>query len=184
MVDCKTNDLFMFLCQDGKRTKKVLYPIIEKHTDNHCIFITDKYSTYLRLQEELREKNDKNRMLHFNVNHSKNFVDPVTGANTQKIEAIWRPLKVAMRVGGPNFTKEIDLRIAEYWWRWNCRRRGVDPFEDLLHIFRWYHKEELGPPIITPDLLNCDNNDSMDDFRSTSQRHTSGLTEEEKTWFM
>lgn len=38
--------------------------------------------------------------VHRTVNHTKNFVDPNTGARTQKIESNWRPLKNRGTRGG------------------------------------------------------------------------------------
>jgi hypothetical protein len=37
---------------------------------------------------------------HETVNHQENFVDPITGANTQTIECYWRHLKTQMRKSG------------------------------------------------------------------------------------
>ena len=50
------------------------------------------------------------------MNHSQHFVDPETGANTQKIENLWRCVKRILP-DTHKVTEEFDLEIAEYLWR-------------------------------------------------------------------
>ena len=54
---------------------------------------------------------------HLKVNHSTNFVDPVTGVHTQNIERLWRGLKdIRKRYQGiPK--SELESHIAEFVWR-------------------------------------------------------------------
>ena len=52
---------------------------------------------------------------HFSVNHSKFFVDPVTGAHTQQIESSWHAMKRRLSRGGIKSTA-YDLHFAEYLW--------------------------------------------------------------------
>ena len=54
--------------------------------------------------------------MHFTVNHSENFVDPLTGVHTNTIEGTWCSLK--MCISPRNRTKTgIENFIAEYQWR-------------------------------------------------------------------
>ncbi|RWS09719.1 putative transposase-like protein, partial [Leptotrombidium deliense] len=53
--------------------------------------VSDCWSAYGGLQAE--------GFVHFTVNHSYNFVDPATGANTQTIESMWRALKRSIGAG-------------------------------------------------------------------------------------
>ena len=48
--------------------------------------------------------------VHRTVNHTKNFVDPNTGARTQKIESNWRPLKNLVARGGIH-RKDLYLHL-------------------------------------------------------------------------
>ena len=55
--------------------------------------------------------------IHLTVNHSKNFVDPLSGAHTQKIESSWRALKLRISRGGVNVKKDLaGLHFAEFLW--------------------------------------------------------------------
>jgi len=47
--------------------------------------------------------------IHETVNHSKNFVDPETGVNTQRIKSLWKPLrlKIVKKMCGTN----EDIRV-------------------------------------------------------------------------
>ena len=56
------------------------------------------WSGYNNLETILSENN----YTHLTVNHSQNFVDPTTGANTQSIEAFWSVMKRNLRKSGTN----------------------------------------------------------------------------------
>jgi len=51
------------------------------------------------------------------VNHSKNFVDPLSGADTNAVEAYWFRLKAWMRRHGVQSSALIDSHIDEFMWR-------------------------------------------------------------------
>jgi len=55
---------------------------------------------------------------HLTVNHSKNFVDPLTAANTQTIECIWSHLKIKIlqKMHGTT-SKLLPRHLIEAWWR-------------------------------------------------------------------
>ena len=58
-------------------------------------------------------------MAHETVNHSLNFVDPLTGAHTQGIESTWAATKKMMRKKGVMDTS-VELfptYLQEYLWR-------------------------------------------------------------------
>lgn len=68
--------------------------------------------------------------VHETVNHSVNFVDPETGANTQRIESLWRPLrlKIVKKMCGTN-EDLLERYLAEYWWR------GLNKTDDIFDSF-------------------------------------------------
>jgi len=45
------------------------------------------------------------------VNHSKNFIDPRTGAQTQTIECLWKHMKVKYGI------RALERQLQEEWWR-------------------------------------------------------------------
>ena len=68
------------------RSRKDLLPIIKKHCKEGTFFCSDGWKANDKLEEYL----DLEDILHYPVNHSANYVDPETGAHTQKIEGFWR----------------------------------------------------------------------------------------------
>jgi hypothetical protein len=55
------------------------------------------------------------------INHRHNFVDPVTGVNTQRIESNWNAIKskILSHTGGQ--TTSLHARLVEYAWRMEHR---------------------------------------------------------------
>ena len=68
------------------------------------------------------------------LNHSRQFVDPVTGAHTNNVEARWNACKATMkrRYGVPR--EQVPAYLDEYMWR--CRRSPSDVFLDILEAMR------------------------------------------------
>ena len=64
---------------------------------------------------------------HRTVNHSTNFVDPVTGVHTQQIESHWRALKRRMSRGGIK-QKNFPEHFAEFVYF----KRKADVFMSLV----------------------------------------------------
>ena len=62
------------------------------------------------------------------VNHSKHFVDPDTGAHTQKIEAMWRALKHRVGQGGVRH-EDLHNHFAEFIY---MRQNRGDIFNALV----------------------------------------------------
>ncbi|KAJ8927607.1 hypothetical protein NQ314_019915 [Rhamnusium bicolor] len=90
------------------RTKDTLLEIIQKWILPGTTIMSDCWKSYDCLADE--------GFQHEAVNHSKNFVDPDTGAHTQNIERRWRDV----RAGIPRFGRReqhFDGYLAEYQFR-------------------------------------------------------------------
>ena len=74
-----------------RRDRKTLLPIIRRHIRLGTTIRSDEWAAYTGL----------GRLGYINetVNHSQNFVDPNTGANTQRIEAQWGFIKQRIMKG-------------------------------------------------------------------------------------
>ena len=88
MIQEGSEDLRLELCSGNCRPSKTLIPMIECHVAGTKVR-TDGWRAY----RELESKGCKLQA----VNHSTNFVDPATGAHTQRIEAAWRSLRAFFR---------------------------------------------------------------------------------------
>ena len=68
---------------------------------------------------------------HFTVNHCRNFVDPVTGACTNRVEGMWSVAKSKHRRRWGVSRAMIDSYMCEFMWR--ARWGGNDPFSAIMN---------------------------------------------------
>ena len=130
MYNRTTEELRMVRCPDNKRDRETLLPIIIANIAVGSTIISDQWPVYWD------NKNKRSNLTnagyhHHTVNHSENFVDPESGANTQTIECYWRHLKTKMRSGGIPYENKAD-HICEFIYRHECKEKGIDVFEQLL----------------------------------------------------
>ena len=78
----------LFLVPVEKRDAKTLIRVLKEHVLPGTTIMSDMWKGYKNLSKAGFE--------HFTVNHSLNFVDPVTGAHTNTIERKWRDAKRAV----------------------------------------------------------------------------------------
>ena len=80
------------------RSRETLLEIIRRKINPQSIIMSDMWRGYNNLEILLNEYN----YTHMQVNHSQNFINNETGANTQSIEAFWSVMKRTLRKGGTN----------------------------------------------------------------------------------
>ncbi len=108
-----------------KRHTATLFPIIKKHIAPGSIIMSDCWKAYDCLEQ--------NGYHHLNVNHSKNFKDPVTGAHTNTIEGSWLYAKRSLPIYG--WRKDLMTGyLASFVWGREVRRCGGDPLEEFLKL--------------------------------------------------
>jgi transposase-like protein len=111
------------ICPENKRDKETLLALILKHVAPDTTIMTDCWKGYNDLDQEGFE--------HFTVNHKYHFVDPDTGANTQRIESQWRPIRRRLTRGGVK-DDHLAMHLCEFLWFKEIERQKLDPFNELL----------------------------------------------------
>ncbi|CAN8023165.1 unnamed protein product, partial [Ixodes persulcatus] len=94
MIDVNTNELRMIRVR--KRDTLTLCREIRRHIAPGMTIVTDEWAAYRRIPALMDGAGASLQYTHHTVNHSRNFVDPRTGAHTQKIENTWEPAKALL----------------------------------------------------------------------------------------
>ncbi|XP_022175067.1 uncharacterized protein LOC111037022 isoform X1 [Myzus persicae] len=117
------------LCDDSearyfvveKRDKQTLHDIIKREVVLGSIIHSDGWPAYNGIAQY--------GFTHNTVNHSENFVDPLTQAHTQRIESLWRPLRLKVVKNMCGTSPDLLPRyLMETWWR------GINK-SDLFNAF-------------------------------------------------
>ena len=113
-----------------KRDAATLLPIIKSSVIEGSIVLTDCWRAYNRIQEELG-------LIHGTVNHSLNYVDPVTLNHTNTIEGTWNGIK--MKVPPRKRTKKlITDELIKFQWN---RVYESNKWEAFIEALRRYQIE-------------------------------------------
>ena len=111
----ETHERFVLMVPN--RNAATLLPIIQEMILPGSTIHSDGWAAYNNISQ-LPEG-----YTHKVVNHSQNFVDPVTGCHTQTIERMWREVKRIRRRYEGIQRCDVNHHLAEYLWR---EARGVD----------------------------------------------------------
>lgn len=118
-----------------KRDARTLGRLIRRHVPPGTTIWTVRWAAY-NCVPGLRDAARPMRLVHQTVNHQENFVDPVTGANTQMIEQKWRQYKRYLHDGG---FRQTTFRswLRYFWWlSINGRTSCKDPFLRIVDAIR------------------------------------------------
>ena len=121
MVERGSSKFRVEVCKDNKRDRKTLFEMIQRHILPGTTIMSDCWKGYNGLEDA--------GYVHQTVNHSVNFVDPITGAHTQKIESMWRALKARLRRGGIRH-QDLPVHFAEFIY---MREKRPNVFESLIN---------------------------------------------------
>jgi hypothetical protein len=124
MLDEHTGQFRLEICPNNNRSAASLIHLIKKNIADGSVIMTDCWPSYNSL--------NNNGYYHLTVNHSINFVNQQTLANTQKIECSWRHMKTALTKGGKN-CELMAQYLCEYLWRRHYRRLGADMFIQFMN---------------------------------------------------
>jgi transposase-like protein len=125
MIERGTGEMRVIVCPNNLRNAATLEPLILQNVIPGTTVITDEWPGYRNLNAL--------GYVHQTVNHSRNFVNPATGAHTQKIESNWRPLKQRLCRGGVK-RKDLGMHLAKYLWRREMKRLDLCPFNAVIRI--------------------------------------------------
>ena len=121
-ADDNASDARFFIVE--RQDRGTLHHIIEREVQTGSTIYTDCWLGYNGLSSL--------GFIHSTVDHSKHFIDPVTGTNTQRIEAIWTRLRLKM-VKQMKLSPLIDSHLIEHWYRLKYKQ---DLFETFLNDIR------------------------------------------------
>ena len=104
-----TNERKVFLVNVPDRSEETLLRYIDAHIAPGSIIISDMWRGYLNIESKLL-------LRHYTVNHSIEFVNSNTGANTNMIEGTWSGVKRKIPVR-KRTESAINLHLLEFVWR-------------------------------------------------------------------
>jgi hypothetical protein len=123
----KTEQKKVFIEAVADRSAETLRGVITRHIREHSIIRTDLWRGY-----NLEGLN----VIHQTVNHSENFVDPITGVHTNTIEGFWNGLKYHIAPRNRN-QNDIDEHLLEEIWRRKHQENLWNAFLDALYLFHF-----------------------------------------------
>lgn len=106
-VERGTDNMFMVMVPS--RDAATLLPLIQRYVKPGTTIHTDGWAAYNGLPAL--------GYTHHTVNHSVNFVDPVTGTHTQSIEGSWYAAKRKLKRGHGTSRQLFASYLMEYMWR-------------------------------------------------------------------
>ena len=115
-----------------RRDKDTLNRVISAELNPGTSINTDEWGGYVDLNELGLDFDHKT------VNHSENFVDPITGAHTQTLEALWNPLKTKILKNMKGTSSDLLLsHSSEYW----VRSLVNEDREFFYQTLRWINEQ-------------------------------------------
>ncbi|KAH8032982.1 hypothetical protein HPB51_004830 [Rhipicephalus microplus] len=134
MLHVSTKELRLF--QVDKRDAATLGSLIAKHILPGTTVYSDEWAAYQCIPRLVDANGTPLNLDWHTVNHSVNFVDPTTGANTQRIERVWQKAKRRLvRNSNKTTTSLMPAHLAWLWWKSiNARPNVKDPFLRLMEV--------------------------------------------------
>ena len=125
-VNCAAGECFM--CAVPNRTAATLMPIIIQSIRPGTTIMSDQWQAYNAIAGA-----PGMGYAHQTVNHTLHFVDPNSGANTQRIERSWRSAKERNKRQNGTHRQMLDSYICEYMWRNRVKIAHADPFDSIVN---------------------------------------------------
>ena len=134
MVDASQKPALGYMQIVQARNAATLLPIIARTVQPGTTIWSDKWRAYSRVGHLPGVTS------HGVVNHSLNFVEPVTGVHTQAIESYWNRVKTNFKRMKGVSGEQLPLHLDEFMWR---ERYGTSAGLALSNIIE--HISEIYP---------------------------------------
>lgn len=118
-VDRETNEAFLEIVDE--RSADTLVPIIQRNILPGTTVHSDEWAAYRTLGAYGYQ--------HLTVNHSLHFIDPTTGADTQRIESLWSAAKSKLKRIRGTSRDMLPTYLVEFLWR---RKFGKNAFDNIV----------------------------------------------------
>ncbi|KCZ79038.1 hypothetical protein H312_03577, partial [Anncaliia algerae PRA339] len=115
-IDLTTNQIFFV--EVLKRDKERLENIIKEYLYEGTTIVIDCWGSYINLEPL--------GYYQFQVNHTENFINPLTGANTQTIENRWSIIKRKFRDRYIKSSSDLSLSFSEFLYKTYHKNNGFD----------------------------------------------------------
>ena len=129
----ETGECFMVIVPN--RTKETLQKYIKRYVKEGSVIITDCWAAYNDLSAMVNDNNETMDYVHYTVNHSETYVDPVTGAHTNTIEGMWAHVKRNSPKLGLR-SDFLDGYLCRFIWFKLTKSIGKDSFFSFLNAFQ------------------------------------------------
>lgn len=129
----ETKECFLYAVDD--RSEETLLPIITDAVLPGTTIVTDMWRAYNGIVNITGR-----HFAHLQVNHTQNFVDPLTGACTNTVESMWNAAKMKNKRRWGVHRNMVDSYLCEFMWR--KKNAGEDLFECLLRDIALYNPLE------------------------------------------
>uniref|UniRef100_A0A0L8I778 ISXO2-like transposase domain-containing protein n=1 Tax=Octopus bimaculoides TaxID=37653 RepID=A0A0L8I778_OCTBM len=101
-----------FLVFVPDRSSETLLPLIKKFIKPGTTIYSDCWSAY----NGITEIDVTQKYTHFKVNHSENFVDPITNVHTNSVECYWKNVKRRFKSKMEVHTDMVESYLDEFFW--------------------------------------------------------------------
>ncbi|KAF2898190.1 hypothetical protein ILUMI_07986, partial [Ignelater luminosus] len=115
------------------RSREILLPIIERYVTPGSIIHSDCWAAYGK--GAISALPVVPPYEHVSVNSSENFVDPETGACTNRVKAFWKAMKMKLKAINSTTAEMLPSYMDEFMWRQQFGKNTEEAYENLItHI--------------------------------------------------
>jgi hypothetical protein len=131
------------------RTQATLFPIIQQYIAPGTTIHSDRAAMYVNNQagidpppSHIENIPVNPPYIHHSVNHSTNFVDPLTGCHTNHVEGFWKNCKKKNKEMVGTSEELLPTYLDEYQWRQMHGKKTAEAFDNMLAQIAHYY-----PPV-------------------------------------